>query len=859
MGFFFENSGVTVKKASRKKDARPTEHLKKLRCSVCPLHTGDDADKAPEGLGSSEPLIYVIGEEPPLGLENKSPFSDKVGKIFFKLFPDTWFPENIRVGHITRCSSDEPKVEREDSVKAARRASKRAESITTATECCRGFLENDIIEKKPLVVIGLGERALKWATGQSNVEMWRGKRIPLKLGDHSFWFYPLLSPRFIKENKRVSKKGEEYDSIWDAVYRSDVEKIVEGLSNDSLGDPLVEKESEYFEGIKIYYGKKNTDLENIEKDLLELAKAKEIAVDVETTGFRPYGEGQRLLCLAIGTKKKTIAIAYDHPNQKWSSIQKAKIKKLLQNFFDNKSQVKIAHNLGMEQEWLSFHLGPQVLDQSNWGDTLYQAYLLDNNKGCKSLDAQCLINFGMHLKSISNIDTSRCIEYDIEDLLKYNALDTKYTHKLFQKLRKELKAQGYREEPYTRGIETITSLTKIQRLGLVVDLNVVGRFSKSLERDIEKLQKRIRDLPEVDKFTSMFGAFNPGSNNHIQKILRGVHKLTKVTSVNESSLKDLDPEKYPIIPMVLEYRNLNKQKSTYVDSYYELIYPDGRLHTKYSNVFADTGRLSSSEPNLQNIPKRKNKGLREMFVPPAGHYIVAADYGQIEARIIGMLSKDEKFCEALWNNYDVHMDWAVWLAKRYPKIVGGKEFVEDAKKLKLLRQEIKNKFVFPSFFGSTPFSIAANLGIEGELAEKMQEAFWKEFAGAKSWQNSLLKLYEKKGFIETPTGRRFQAPLTKNKIFNFPIQGTAADLMLEGMNRLSKEGYDIAVQIHDDLTFYIAEDVVDESIQHIAEIMTGVDMPFINVPLTVEVEKSNTNWAEMVEVGVFSSEDFKKS
>lgn len=852
MGFFFQESITGNKSRGTTEKIIPIEHLNTLKCVVCPLDKLKTSEVKVKPAGSKNPIIYLLGESPPPGREEELPFSDETGRILLNLFPKNWYPKHIRVGHITQCATANiPGV-----------PAKKELQIKTALECCRFIAEADIEQSQPQVIIGLGETALRWAVQQKDISAWRGRLIPIKIGNWKCWFYPISSPSFIKDNRRRGKPSE-----FDLLYQKDIEFLVDLIQKNSFPEIIFEEEDPN-KGVVCITGKNRGDFEKLTKFWSDLEKASELGFDIETTDLRPYHNHSKILSMALSDGNRTVAFAWDHPEAGWTKSQKASLTDLFKEFLF-KSKTKFAHNLNMELEWISHFFGKDLIDDCSWGDTMGQAYLLDTRKGVLNLDALVLINFGLHLKSLSNLNTTKCIEYPLigygnskTALLPYNALDAKYCIRLAKVQRQHLASEGIPEEPYIRFVRVVKSLVKMQSIGLILDDKRVTKFNEELGTQIEEVEDEIRSQSIIREYATKFGTFNPGSTHHLLKLFNNLLKRPEIRigedkfSTGESQLSAMPVQEVPVASMILKYRNLTKQKSTYIDSMQKLVYPDGRLHSKYGNSFAATGRLNSDSPNGQNFPKRKNKEIREIIIPPSGYAIVAADYGQIEARVIGMLSKDEAFCESIWTGYDIHMDWAIRAAKLHPELVGGVKGLEDPVKMKKLRNEIKNLFVFPSFFGSTAPSIARNLGMPTEKGEKLQGEFWKTFAGAKLWQKKLLEFYAKNGYVETPTGRRFRGPLKPTEIFNFPVQGTAADIMQEACCNLTDDNVLVGIQIHDDATSFCKIESLEQDIERIAQIMCTPNFDWINVPLSVEVSVGMENWGNMEDVGVFNSSSY---
>jgi DNA polymerase-1 len=226
-----------------------------------------------------------------------------------------------------------------------------------------------------------------------------------------------------------------------------------------------------------------------------------------------------------------------------------------------------------------------------------------------------------------------------------------------------------------------------------------------------------------------------------------------------------------------------------------------------------------------------------------------------------MLTKDKNFVKALWENYDVHMEWAERIAHAYPKRVGGRNNLTDKVVMKDFRTDIKNQWTFPLFFGASLGSASEYLQIPEATLKPLYQAFWKQFGGVKDWQDKEMEFYKEHFYVECLTGRRRHGPLTENQIYNSPVQGTAAEIVMDAMCRLSEKNVPILqpeINIHDDLTFVrIPEKKLDDYLEQILDVMLEVPFPWVNVPISVEVSVG-TNWADLQEVGKYSSAEWFK-
>ena len=361
---------------------------------------------------------------------------------------------------------------------------------------------------------------------------------------------------------------------------------------------------------------------------------------------------------------------------------------------------------------------------------------------------------------------------------------------------------------------------------------------------------------------------------HVVKLMRDVLKRKEGAgegskySTDESVLASMPEREVPSAKIILAHRGLTKMVTTYLDPVVQrkFVYADGCFHTNFNTMVTATGRLSSDDPNLQNFPIRTHPEVRQIFEALPGYKIVSGDYGQIEARVIAMASEDRVLVDAMWTDFDIHGHWADYLAHAYPQSVDrmAMEHVgdrDDEKKLMgHLRQELKNGWVFPQFFGAHFESCARNLKIPPAIASQMSDIFWGEFQGVKRWQKKLMDGYDRRGYVETLTGRRRHAPLTKNEIINTPIQGTASDIVVDAWNRVAElaeltERPQLIprMNIHDDLTFLMPLTSLEQDLEAVVEVMCAPTYSFINVPLLVEISMGDS-WDAKKKVGTFRSD-----
>lgn len=874
MGFFFAEAKASEPKPAQRRTTKgrgviPIDSLRQLGCSVCPRN---DAKEVQERLhsklrptGDSRPTFYLMGTGPNLDEdESGEHWTGEAGSVILSKFSRGVRKNHLRFGHITQCM---PPTEADG---------RRDLNVGVAeTECCRNRVIEDIEETKPLVIIGVGDAPLAWATslpaGKASALTFRGTLFAVNIGRHRCWYYPILWPNFITKKRQFGK------SEYELALEHDIDKIERLVFDHQLQPPNVFT-APFDKGIEIITGAEPNDFQRLERALADLVSEPVIGIDIESTGLRPYVPDSFLVSAAVGTFDRTVAFSIDHPDGWGSKSRRTKVHQLFSEFVLYSGK-KIAHNLAMEQEWLAYHYGDFILRRTEWGDSMAMAHTLDERPGIKSLEVQTVIKCGFNLKAQSSVDVGRpnwWTLYSLKEILRYNGMDTKWCFKIAELYLPELEADPVMLREYERKVRLAPTLVKTQLKGMPVDVDFAQKLSndfRSLKKDIET---KIQRLPDVKKYASMFGPFDPGNSHHVLKLMHDMLKRPEVMRENrdgstslttdEDALNEMGDE-VPAAKLILEHRGIDKQIGTYIEPVVErrIVYPDHRMHPSYSSMIAVTGRLAAQDPNAQNWPKRKFRIIRGIVTTEPNQWIVAADYGQIEFRVVGMASEDDNLVKYCWTGYDVHGFWAQRFVDEYPEIkdyiVREFEVDWDEKGLKTLRQEAKNGWVFPQLFGSSLASCARNLHIPLDVAEDLGAEFWDEFPGVKAWQNRLLQDYEKNLYVETLTGRQRRGPMTKNEIINHPVQGTAADIVLEGMNALSErsdleEQDDIQpnLNVHDDLSNWVNDARVERVIDIMAHEMCLPRFDFINVPLVVEVSVG-TRWNELEEIAKFRSDE----
>ena len=486
-------------------------------------------------------------------------------------------------------------------------------------------------------------------------------------------------------------------------------------------------------------------------------------------------------------------------------------------------------------------------------DTMLESYVLDSTASRHDMDSLALKYLNrktIHYEDVAGKGAKQ-VSFDqvpIATAGPYAAEDADITLRLHQVLWPKLTAEPKLAALF-RDIEMplIPVLSDMERTGVLVDARMLARQS-------EELAARMQEI-EQEAYAVAGEEFNLGSPKQIQAILfdkLGLPVLKKTPKGAPSTAEEVLAElalDYPLPRLILDYRSLSKLKSTYTDKLPKRIDPDtGRVHTSYHQAVASTGRLSSSDPNLQNIPVRTAEGrrIRQAFIAPTGYKILAADYSQIELRIMAHLSGDEGLLRAFAQGEDIHRATAA-------EVFGvplGEVTGEQRRSAKAIN--------FGLIYGMSAFGLARQLGIPRNAAQEYVDLYFERYPGVKAFMDRTRESARELGYVETVFGRRLYLPEINHRngqrrqyaertAINAPMQGTAADIiklaMIETHRWIGETELDVTLimQVHDELVFEVHEDRVAEAQAEIERCMTGVAE--LRVPLVVE-SGVGINWDE---------------
>lgn len=861
MGFFYNDQKAEKPRrqaapAKARLEDIPVAILREQSCRVCPRAADRDLRSPklrPEG--PAEAPVYLLGGSPSQeDDEDDVHWASESGAEVYAQFGKKFMRDLVRSNYTVQC---------------------RGEEHVAVTECCRGRVEADIEAARPLVVVTVGDAALRWATGLSgSATQFRGTPFAARFGSWTCWVYPLIWPNYV--HKRKGRKSQ-----WELCMEHDVRWIKENY--DRLPDPSFHA-APYDRGVEIITGDQPGDIHRLERRLREVAQYRNGALDLETTGLRPYMQRQpHILTAAVGTFEDTLAFplrisAAGHSEGWGTAGREQRAMELFAEYLQGSGR-KACHQLAFEMEWVEHEFGPEVLRRTEWDDTMAMAYVLDGRPGTKSLGAQTRMLFGFDLKDQSRVDPSReqwWLQHSLREILRYNGMDTKWTDLVRRRRQAEVDADPRLRAQYERHVRLAPALVQTEAPGLYVDMDFARTLDGEMRAQLRETERKLARCPEVADYERRHGRFEPTNPDHVLRLMQALKRpevereerdgSVKLTT-DEEALSAIPRSEVPSAPLILEHREVSKLHGTYVQPALarKWICRDGRIRSKYSSLLTATSRLNSEDPNVQNFPKRKHKRVRGMVYAGRGRWLVPSDYGQIEFRVVGMASGDDNLVKYCWTGYDVHKYWAERMVKEYGQIkdwiVREFEVDWDEKGLKTLRQEAKNKWVFPQLFGSRAESCASNLHLPVDVALDLAEEFWDEFRGVKKWQEETNAFYERHLYVETLGGHRRRGALSYNELINMPIQGTAAEIVQAAHCALSEradlEGdpeLQPVLNVHDDLTFNVADENLESKIEVIAREMCLPRFDWINVPLVVEVS-AGPRWDAAEELRVYRSHE----
>ena len=567
---------------------------------------------------------------------------------------------------------------------------------------------------------------------------------------------------------------------------------------------------------------------------------RELAFDIEATGRHPVSD------MAVGISLcKEKGTAYYVPVRHTSGSNVLDALHVVKPVLEDDCIAKIGHNLKYD---ILILRKEGIRAAGKLYDTMLASYLLNPNRPEHSLESVGLEYLQHKKRAFTEVLGKRDSFADVplDEATPYAAEDAELAFELKEILFEKLDAEDLGPLYFDIEMPLIYVLADIEEAGIKVDINRLEELSKELERELDALQSKIYSLAGEE--------FNINSPKQLGRILFEVLKLkpgkkTKTGfSTNVDVLEEL-AKSHDLPAEILNYRTYYKLKTTYVDALPKLINEKtGRIHTSFNQTVTATGRLSSSDPNMQNIPIRGEWGprIREVFIAEKGCVLISADYSQIELRILAHLCEDEGLIEAFRKNVDIHTRTASEIFGIPPG-----EVTTD-------QRRVAKTVNFGVIYGISPFGLSEALDISPKEASVIIDHYFERHRGVRDYMDLTLQGARSRGYVKTLLGRKRPIPeihssnsnirmQAERMAINAPVQGTAADLIKIAMIRIWKRLKQgtlktrMILQIHDELLFEVSEDEVDTTSKLIREEMEGALS--LSVPLHVEVGHGR-NWAE---------------
>jgi len=522
----------------------------------------------------------------------------------------------------------------------------------------------------------------------------------------------------------------------------------------------------------------------------------------------------------------------------------------LQPLLEDSAQSKLGQNLKFDGHVLANH-GIDLAGVRH--DTMLESYVLNSTATRHDMDS--LAGHYLHVQTTRFEDVAgkgaKQLTFDqvpLEQAGPYAAEDADITLRLHRKLWPQLQAAESLRQVYAEiEIPLIGVLMRMERAGVRIDVDLLQAQSQEIAQRLAELEQESYDLAGQE--------FNLGSPKQLREILfdqQGLPVVKKTPTGQPSTAEDVLQElalDYPLPHLIMEHRALSKLKSTYTDRLPEQVNPrTGRVHTSYHQAVTSTGRLSSSDPNLQNIPIRTVEGrrIRQAFIAPSGYRLLAADYSQIELRIMAHLSGDEGLLQAFAQGRDIH------------RATAAEVFGVPLEQVSDQQRRSAKAINFGLMYGMSSFGLARQLNISRGAAQHYVDRYFERYPGVQAFMDTIRRQAAERGYVETVFGRRLYLPDIQSRnharrqaaertAINAPMQGTAADIIKRAMLavdqwlRESRVDARMIMQVHDELILEVAEDAVETVQKRIRSAMTAAAQ--LQVPLEVDAGVG-ANWEE---------------
>ena len=622
-------------------------------------------------------------------------------------------------------------------------------------------------------------------------------------------------------------------------------------ADESKSDSV--EESEQSESVEIDKSKYETVLDEARFNawVAKLEKAELIAFDTETTSLN-YMDAELVgvsFCIEEG-EAAYVPVAHDYPDAP-AQLSREFVLDALKPILESDTVIKVGQHIKYDKNVLANY---DITLNGIGFDTMLESYVLNSTAQRHDMDSLALAYLGhktIHFEEIAGKGAKQLTfnQISLEEAGPYAAEDADITLRLHNAIWTKLK-----EIPELKNllidveVPLACVLSRMEQEGVLID-------SQRLRQQSQDLATRIAEL-ESEVHEEAGEPFNLGSTKQLQHVLFEKMSLPIIKktpkgapSTSEDVLQELALE-YPLPKKIMEYRGLTKLKNTYTDKLPKMInHRTGRVHTSYHQAVTATGRLSSTDPNLQNIPIRNEEGrrVRQAFVPREGNKFVAADYSQIELRIMAHLSGDKGLLDAFAHGKDIH------------KATASEVFGVPLDEVTTEQRRSAKAINFGLIYGMSAFGLSKQLNIPRNEAQKYMDLYFERYPGVLEYMDSTRESAKEKGYVETVFGRRLYLPDIKasngarrkgaeRAAINAPMQGTAADIIKMAMIKVddwirknASDDVTMMMQVHDELVFEIKEDKVETYVSTITALMESAAT--LNVPLVVEAGVGE-NWDE---------------
>jgi DNA polymerase-1 len=661
-----------------------------------------------------------------------------------------------------------------------------------------------------------------------------------------------------RELSEFKLKEIDKDKLYEFLREMEFNRLLSSVIS-AYGEPNLIPKNEKKENIKGAEPINNKNyhliqnLNEIDEWINEAEEIGEIAVDTETDSLDPHQAN--LVGISLSTKiGKACYIPVGHKSKR--CLNKKDVLKKIKPLLEDPSIKKIGQNIKFD--FIIFYMNGIILNSME--DTMLMSYVLDAGKNRHNMDTLSEIHLNHKpIKFKELVGTGKkeinFSEVEIDKAKDYAAEDADVTYRLYKKFYKSLKSEKLNNiyEIFEKPLIKILAFMEIE--GIKVDNKFLNTLSLKFEKKIEKIQKEIFKISKKE--------FNIASPKQLGEIIyndlkiAGLKKTKKGSFATSASvLEDLAFKGHEFAKLVLDWRQLSKLKNTYSDSLPEHLNPNTkRVHTSFLLAATTTGRLASSDPNLQNIPIKTEDGrdIRKAFIAEKDNVLISADYNQIEMRILADLADVKELKKAFKNNEDIH------------SLTASQIFNIDIKKVDKDQRRKAKAINFGIIYGISQYGLAKQINVSNYEAEEFLNAYFAKFPEIKIYMDNTIKFCRKSGYVNNIFGRRSHFNSINDKNFNVrnfqeraainaPIQGSASEIMRLAMIRIDKKLEEeksikskMLLQIHDELIFEVKKSEIKKMMKIIKDEMISVansDYHSFSIPLTVDINSGN-NWGEL--------------